>query len=81
MRRSDDYPGKPWQVPKFYWTVISTSAMAAGMSSFDDVPEGWTRVSIDDVPFGYPDDEIDAVVDAGEQLPAKVAALGLTQPR
>ena len=45
------------------------------MSSLRDVPDGWTRVSIDDVPFGYPDDEIDAVVDASEQLPAKVAAL------
>ena len=67
--------GKPWRVPKLYWTVISTSAMAAGMSSLRDVPDGWTRVSIDDVPFGYPDDQIDAVVDASEQLPAKVAAL------
>ncbi len=70
---SEEYPGKPWQVPKLYWTVISTRAMAAGMSSLRDVPEGW--LTIDDVPFGYPDDEIDAVVDASEQLPAKVAAL------
>ena len=35
----------------------------------------WIRVSIDDVPFGYPDDEIDAVIEAPDQLPAKVAAL------
>ena len=53
----------------------STSAMAAGLSEFRDVPDGWTRVSIDEVPFGYPDDKIDAVVDASEQLPAKLAAL------
>ena len=66
---------QPWQVPKFYWTVIATSAMAAGLTELDDVPDGWIRVSIDDVPFGYPDDEIDAVIDATEQLPAKVAAL------
>ena len=72
---SEEYPGKPWRVPKLYWTVISTSAMAAGMSSLRDVPDGWTRVSIDDVPFGYPDDQIDAVVDASEQMPAKVVAL------
>jgi N-acetyl-1-D-myo-inositol-2-amino-2-deoxy-alpha-D-glucopyranoside deacetylase len=32
-------------------------------------------VAIDDVPFGYPDDKIDAVVDATAQMPAKVAAL------
>ncbi len=30
---------------------------------------------MDDVPFGYPDDAIDAVIDVPEQLPAKVAAL------
>jgi N-acetyl-1-D-myo-inositol-2-amino-2-deoxy-alpha-D-glucopyranoside deacetylase len=72
---SEGYPGKPWRVPKLYWTVISTSAMAAGMSSLRDVPEAWTRISGDGVPFGYPDDQIDAVVDVSEQLPAKVAAL------
>ncbi len=71
---TDDYPGAPWQVPKFYWTVMATSAMAAGLAQLDEVPDGWTRVSIDDVPFGYPDDKIDAVIDAREQLPAKVAA-------
>ena len=32
-------------------------------------------MSIDDVPFGYPDDKIDAVIDARDQLPAKLAAL------
>ena len=72
---SKQLPGTPWSVPKFYWTVIATSAMAAGLAELEDVPEGWTRVSIDEVPFGYPDEEIDAVVDASEQLPAKVAAL------
>ncbi len=70
-----DYPGEPWTVPKMYWTVIAKSAMAAGFDAFEDVPQDWIRVSIDDVPFGYPDDAIDAVVDAAEQLPAKVAAL------
>ena len=72
---SEEYPGKPWRVPKLYWTVISIRAMAAGMSRLRDVPAAWTRVSIDGVPFGYPDDKIDAVVDASKQLPAKVAAL------
>ena len=71
----DDYPGSPWHVPKFYWTVSATSAMGTGLANLDDVPDEWMRVSIDDVPFGYPDDKIDAVIDAGDQLPAKVAAL------
>ena len=40
-----------------------------------DVPPEWMRVSIDVVPFGYPDDAIDAVMDVPDHLPAKVAAL------
>ncbi len=71
----DDYTGEPWRVPKFYWTVSSTSAMGAGLETMDGVPDEWVRVSIGDVPFGYPDDKIDAVIDARDQLPAKVAAL------
>jgi N-acetyl-1-D-myo-inositol-2-amino-2-deoxy-alpha-D-glucopyranoside deacetylase len=71
----DDYPGEPWQVPKFYWTVSATSAMAAGLDALDDVPDGWARVTIDDVPFGYPDDKIDAAIEAPDHLGAKVAAL------
>ena len=39
------------------------------------MPPEWVRVSIGDVPFGYPDDAIDAVMDVADQLPAKVAAL------
>lgn len=70
-----EHPGHPWAVPKVYWTVIATSAMAAGLDALEDVPSGWTRVTIDVVPFGYRDDAIDAVVDVPDQLPAKVAAL------
>ncbi|ULE31466.1 N-acetyl-1-D-myo-inositol-2-amino-2-deoxy-alpha-D-glucopyranoside deacetylase [Mycobacterium sp. IDR2000157661] len=68
-------PGDPWAVPKVYWTVMSKSAMAGGFEAMGDVPAEWTRVSADDLPFGYPDDKIDAVVDAPDQLSAKVAAL------
>jgi N-acetyl-1-D-myo-inositol-2-amino-2-deoxy-alpha-D-glucopyranoside deacetylase len=70
-----DYAGEPWTVPKLYWTVISKSAMGAGLDAIEDVPPEWIRVSIGDVPFGYPDDAIDAVIDFPDQLPAKVAAL------
>jgi N-acetyl-1-D-myo-inositol-2-amino-2-deoxy-alpha-D-glucopyranoside deacetylase len=71
----NEYPGEPWTVPKLYWTVIARSAMAAGLGALEDVPPQWIRVSIDDVPWGYPDDAIDAVIDVPDQLPAKVAAL------
>src|SRR5246127_1159868 len=27
---TDDYPGAPWTVPKFYWTVLAVSAFEAG---------------------------------------------------
>jgi N-acetyl-1-D-myo-inositol-2-amino-2-deoxy-alpha-D-glucopyranoside deacetylase len=70
-----EFAGTPWAVPKVYWTVISTSAMAQGLNALGEAPPEWLRVSIDDVPFGYPDDAIDAVIDAPDQLPAKVAAL------
>jgi N-acetyl-1-D-myo-inositol-2-amino-2-deoxy-alpha-D-glucopyranoside deacetylase len=69
------YPGEPWHVPKFYWTVMSTSAMGAGLENLDGAPADWVRVTIDVVPFGCPDDKIDAVIEAGEHLPAKVAAM------
>jgi N-acetyl-1-D-myo-inositol-2-amino-2-deoxy-alpha-D-glucopyranoside deacetylase len=72
---SAEYPGEAWSVPKVYWAVVAKSAMAAGLDALQDVPQEWVRVSIDDVPFGYPDDAIDAVMDVPEQLPAKVASL------
>jgi N-acetyl-1-D-myo-inositol-2-amino-2-deoxy-alpha-D-glucopyranoside deacetylase len=70
-----DFGSDPWTVPKLYWTVMSTSAMAVGLEAIGDAPQEWLRVSIDQVPFGYPDDAIDAVIEVPGQLPAKVAAL------
>lgn len=64
-----------WTVPKFYWTVMASTAMRAGLQNLQDVPEDWIRIEVGDVPFGYADDQIDAVVDATAQLPAKVAAM------
>lgn len=70
-----EFPGERWTVPKVYWAVMSKTAMAAGLDALEDVPTGWIRVSIDEVPFGYPDDAIDAVMEVPDQRPAKVAAL------
>lgn len=70
-----DYPGEWWTVRKVYWCVVSTSAMAAGFHDLGDIPPDWIQVSIDDVPFGYPDEAIDAVMEVPDQLPAKVASL------
>ena len=68
-------PEHGWTVPKFYWTVMATSAIASGLSRVSDVPADWIRAVAEDVPFGYADDRIGAVVDGTDALPAKVAAM------
>jgi N-acetyl-1-D-myo-inositol-2-amino-2-deoxy-alpha-D-glucopyranoside deacetylase len=71
----DDYPGSRWTVPKVYWSVMATSAMAEGLNALGDLPPDWIKLPVDEVPFGYPDDAIDAVMDVPDQLPAKVASM------
>jgi N-acetyl-1-D-myo-inositol-2-amino-2-deoxy-alpha-D-glucopyranoside deacetylase len=79
---TDDYPGAPWWVPKFYWTVIARSAFIAGWEALspEDVRDGWIVPASDGdysafSELGYPDNEIDAVIDDPAALPAKIAAL------
>jgi N-acetyl-1-D-myo-inositol-2-amino-2-deoxy-alpha-D-glucopyranoside deacetylase len=69
-------------VPKLYWTVIARSAFTAGWEALgpSDLRAGWVIPPADGdysafQELGYPDDEIDAVIDAPEALPAKKAAL------
>ena len=74
-----DYSGQPWQVPKFYWTVIARSAFVAGWEALEsgDLRAEWI-VPPPDGEFGelgFPDEKIDAVIDDQNALPAKVAAL------
>lgn len=76
---TDEYPGTPWSVPKFYWTVIARSAFMAGWEALGpgDLRPEWI-IPPPDGDFGelgYPDDEIDAVIDDADALPAKTAAL------
>lgn len=73
-----DYPGKPWDVPKFYWTVLAVDAFMAGWQALgpDDFLPGWTIPPPEEFDFGYSDDAIDAVVSTTpDALAAKVAAL------
>lgn len=65
-----------WTVPKFYWTVMSASAFRAGIEALgdDDVLTDWIWPPTELV-FGFTDDRITAVVEAPEQVPAKVAAI------
>lgn len=78
----DGYPGAPWSVPKLYWTVLSKSAVAAGLAALgpEDLRPEWRLPTADGEysDFGalvYSDEQIDAVVDAEPALPAKRAAL------
>jgi N-acetyl-1-D-myo-inositol-2-amino-2-deoxy-alpha-D-glucopyranoside deacetylase len=76
---TDDYPGAPWTVPKFYWTVIARSAFTAGWEVLgpDDLRSEWV-IPPPDGDFGglgYSDDEIGAVIEAPDALSAKTAAL------
>jgi N-acetyl-1-D-myo-inositol-2-amino-2-deoxy-alpha-D-glucopyranoside deacetylase len=64
-----------WDVPKFYWAVLSNTGIAEALSSPVDVPEGWVRPQPDDIDFGFPDEDIDAVVDASGFVAVKAAAL------
>src|SRR6185312_10151701 len=61
---TDDYPGAPWSVPKFYWTVISRSAFLAGWEALGpgDLRDEWIVPAADGdfAGLGYPDGEIDA---------------------
>jgi N-acetyl-1-D-myo-inositol-2-amino-2-deoxy-alpha-D-glucopyranoside deacetylase len=73
-----DYPGERWAVPKFYWTVLARSAFKAAFKALDggDLRPAWAVPPLEEIPFGYPDEDIDAVVEAGpDALAAKVAAL------
>ena len=75
-----DHPGEPWQVPKFYWTVMARTAVELGMRELADLdlPAEWIRVSADDfvaVVGAIDDADVDAVVEAPESRAAKVDAL------
>jgi N-acetyl-1-D-myo-inositol-2-amino-2-deoxy-alpha-D-glucopyranoside deacetylase len=73
-----DYPGEPWTVPKFYWSVFARSAFEAAWHTLDrdDLQPDWTIPPPDELDFGYADEDIDAVVEATpEARAAKTAAL------
>ena len=75
---STDYPGEPWTVPKFYWTVLAESAIETGWRALsrEDLLPDWTIPPREEFSFGYTDSDIDAVVEADPDAhAAKVAAL------
>ncbi|MDT5351207.1 MAG: N-acetyl-D-myo-inositol-2-amino-2-deoxy-alpha-D-glucopyranoside deacetylase [Mycobacterium sp.] len=75
---ADSYPGEPWAVPKFYWTVLAEKALMEGWRALsrDDLRPEWTIPPAEEFDFGYADEDIDAVVEAAPTAcAAKIAAL------
>jgi N-acetyl-1-D-myo-inositol-2-amino-2-deoxy-alpha-D-glucopyranoside deacetylase len=62
---------------KVYWTAVPRSVLEAGITEFRERPDnpfaGVERV--EDLPFGTPDEEIDARIEAPAQTNAKAAAM------
>jgi N-acetyl-1-D-myo-inositol-2-amino-2-deoxy-alpha-D-glucopyranoside deacetylase len=62
--------GEPWTVAKFYATAVPISVVRRVV----EIPDGpFERV--EDLGFGVPDEQVTTVVDAGDHLDAKLAAL------
>lgn len=64
-----------WEVPRFFWTVASHTEFQTAVARLgpEDLLPDWIRV--EEAEFGFPDDRINAVIDAPDHLPAKVAAI------
>ena len=64
-----------WRVPKFYWTVLSSNAFRRAVDGLEpnDARPDW--IWLNELPFGYPDERITAVIDAPEHVAAKTDAL------
>jgi N-acetyl-1-D-myo-inositol-2-amino-2-deoxy-alpha-D-glucopyranoside deacetylase len=62
---------------KVYWTATPRSVLAAGLEAFADSANNPFRgiTKVEDLPFGTPDEEIAAKIDAHEYADRKTAAL------
>jgi N-acetyl-1-D-myo-inositol-2-amino-2-deoxy-alpha-D-glucopyranoside deacetylase len=69
--------GAAWIVPKFYWTVTSSTAFAAAGRELgdEDLLPHWRLPEFGTDSIGYADARITTRIDATEVLPAKIAAL------
>ncbi len=72
---------EPWRVTKFYATALPRSVLAeaiklAGGGEAGAAPPGFAQVeSVDELPFGTPDDDVTTEIDATAFLGAKLAAM------
>ncbi len=63
-------------VGKFYATAVPRSVLEQGIELARDSGSGFLAVeSVDDLPFGVPDDQVTTEIDASDYLEAKLAAM------
>jgi N-acetyl-1-D-myo-inositol-2-amino-2-deoxy-alpha-D-glucopyranoside deacetylase len=77
MRAAERATAEGFGPQKIYWTAMPRSVLESGLAAFAESShnpfEGVERV--DDIPFGSPDEEIAARIDATKYADAKVAAM------
>lgn len=70
--------GPPWQPAKFYATAVPRSVLAEAVEEIraagHEHPFGVVE-SVDELPFGVPDEQVTTEVDIAAQLDAKLAAM------
>ncbi|HYT09148.1 MAG TPA: N-acetyl-1-D-myo-inositol-2-amino-2-deoxy-alpha-D-glucopyranoside deacetylase [Mycobacteriales bacterium] len=69
--------GEPWPIAKIYWTAVPRSVLERGIELFRESGETdfFGVESVDELPFGTPDDLVTTAVDGSAHLPAKLAAM------
>src|SRR5919206_558554 len=77
MRAAELAAAEGFGPDKIYWTAMPRSVLEGGMEAFrgmDDNPFADVE-TVDDLPFGHPDDEIAARIDGTDFAQQKVAAM------
>ena len=69
--------GEPWQPAKLYYAAFPKSVLQAGIEAMKAAghDDFFGVDSVDDLPFGVPDEEVSTEVDASDHLDAKTAAM------
>jgi N-acetyl-1-D-myo-inositol-2-amino-2-deoxy-alpha-D-glucopyranoside deacetylase len=77
LAAKDSGEGEPWQVSKVYWVAIPKRYMFEGIKQFADAADNPFKdvKSVDDLPFGTPDELIAAAIEGQKYVPNKLAAM------
>lgn len=67
--------GEPWQIAKLYHTAMPRSVLRRSEEALRSAGTGFVVESVDDMPFGSPDEEITTEIDARPWVRAKLDAM------